>query len=163
MKPESAHTQLSTQEAYVKEHKRYHNKITLCRLTIFLLFLTVWELAADLKRIDAFFFSSPSRVLTCLLELVTEKISFSTSASHSMKPLSAFYLYFIRYADCHPALVLGGHLRNPRAVSGCLKQPAEIRTCSSFYRMAGHRQSYHRGCGYLRCRVRLHHQPVYRF
>ena len=64
MKPEAARTQHSAQEAYVKEHKRYHNKITLCRLAIFLLFLAVWELAADLKWIDAFFFSSPSRVLT---------------------------------------------------------------------------------------------------
>ena len=95
MKPESAHTQLSTQEAYVKEHKRYHNKITLCRLTIFLLFLTVWELAADLKRIDAFFFSSPSRVLTCLLELVTEKNLFLHIGITLYETIISFLLVFL--------------------------------------------------------------------
>ena len=96
MKPESARTQLSTQEAYVKEHKRYHNKITLCRLTIFLLFLTTWELAADLKRIDAFFFSSPSRVLTCLVELVTEKNLFLHIGITLYETIISFLLVFHR-------------------------------------------------------------------
>ena len=84
MKPKAEHTQLSTQEAYVKEHKRYHNKITLCRLAIFLLFLTVWELAADLKLIDAFFFSSPSRVLTCLMGTGYGKKSISPHRHHTL-------------------------------------------------------------------------------
>ena len=94
MKPEAAHTQLSTQEAYVKEHKRYHNKITLCRLAIFLLFLAVWELAADLKWIDAFFFSSPSRVLTCLVELVTEKNLFLHIGITLYETIISFLLVF---------------------------------------------------------------------
>ena len=94
MKPKAARTPLSAQEAYVKEHKRYHNKITLCRLAIFLLFLAVWELAADLKRIDTFFFSSPSRVLTCLVELVTVKNLFLHIGITLYETIISFLLVF---------------------------------------------------------------------
>ena len=73
MKPKTKKpVELSTQEAYVKEHKSYHRKITFCRILIFILFLFVWELAADLGWMDAFFFSSPSRVLQCFLSLLKD-------------------------------------------------------------------------------------------
>ena len=43
MKPKTKKpVELSTQEAYVKEHKSYHRKITFCRILIFILFLFVW-------------------------------------------------------------------------------------------------------------------------
>lgn len=65
--------ELTRQEAFVRAHKHYHNKISLCRILIFILFLALWETAADLGWIDTFFFSSPSLVVRCFFELVTEK------------------------------------------------------------------------------------------
>ncbi len=65
--------ELTKQEAFVKKHKQYHHRISSCRIFIFLSFLILWELAAYAGWIDAFFFSSPSRVVRCLIELMTEK------------------------------------------------------------------------------------------
>lgn len=47
--------ELTRQEAFVRAHKHYHNKISLCRTLIFILFLALWETAADLGWIDTFF------------------------------------------------------------------------------------------------------------
>lgn len=44
--------------------------VTFMRFFILLVFLAVWELCADLKIIDSFFFSSPSRVVTCFITML---------------------------------------------------------------------------------------------
>lgn len=68
--------ELTKQEAFVRNHKQYHSRISSCRFWIFILFLAFWEAAADIGWIDPFFFSSPSRVLLCFYELVTKKSLF---------------------------------------------------------------------------------------
>lgn len=65
--------ELTRQEAFVRKHKQYHYKISSCRFIIFVLFLALWEFSTDAGWIDAFFFSSPSRVILCFWELLTEK------------------------------------------------------------------------------------------
>lgn len=62
---------ITKQEAYIKEHKQYHFRISSCRIIIFVLFLAVWEGAAALGLIDPFFFSSPSRIVTSFWGLLT--------------------------------------------------------------------------------------------
>lgn len=59
---------LTKQEEFVRNHRRHHHEIASWRVVIFVLFLVLWEVSADLKWIDSFFFSSPSRVLGCFLE-----------------------------------------------------------------------------------------------
>lgn len=63
---------MTPQEQYVKKHKRYHRFISVVRVCIMLLFLLLWEIAANTKKIDPFFFSSPSRVVSCLFTLYRE-------------------------------------------------------------------------------------------
>jgi len=65
-------SQSANQLAFIKQHHKYHRHITLFRLFIFIGFLALWELSADLDWIDAFFFSSPSRVILCAWRLITE-------------------------------------------------------------------------------------------
>lgn len=60
--------ELTKQEEFVREHRRHHHQISSWRFIIFVLFLAVWELSADLGWIDSFFFSSPSRIVRCLTE-----------------------------------------------------------------------------------------------
>lgn len=60
--------ELTKQEEFVKMHKRHHHEITSWRTILFVLFLVLWEISADLKWIDSFFFSSPSRVARCFVE-----------------------------------------------------------------------------------------------
>ena len=60
------------QSAFIRKHKRYHSLITFLRITIFISFLFLWEIAANQSWIDSFFFSSPSRTITCMFRMLTE-------------------------------------------------------------------------------------------
>ncbi len=64
-------TELSHQEAFVKNHKRHHREISSWRAIIFIAFLALWEISARLGWIDSFFFSSPGRVITCFIDQFT--------------------------------------------------------------------------------------------
>lgn len=64
--------ELTRQEEFIKNHRKYHHQITRTRLVIFFIFIGVWELAADFGWIDSFFFSSPSRIVLCLKRLFME-------------------------------------------------------------------------------------------
>lgn len=48
---------------YLISLKKYHRKIKFFRFLVFAIFLILWETAANLNWIDAFFFSSPSRIV----------------------------------------------------------------------------------------------------
>lgn len=54
---------------YLISLKRYRRKIKFFRFLVFALFLVLWETAANLSWIDAFFFSSPSRIVNCVLSM----------------------------------------------------------------------------------------------
>lgn len=54
-------------ELYVKKVKRDKLKVTLFRILILLGFIVLWELAADMKWIDPFLTSSPSRMFKSFL------------------------------------------------------------------------------------------------
>ena len=73
MRKKSNKSSLTNQEQYVKKHKLHHLQITLYRMAIFIVFLGIWELAARLGWIDEFFFSSPSGIIKCAIELAIQK------------------------------------------------------------------------------------------
>lgn len=52
----------------MRQHRRHHHRIAFWRIFVFVLFLTLWEISADLGWIDSFFFSSPSRVAICFVK-----------------------------------------------------------------------------------------------
>lgn len=54
---------------YLISLRKYHQKIKFFRILVFVVFLAIWEIAANLNWIDAFFFSSPSRIAGCILSL----------------------------------------------------------------------------------------------
>lgn len=60
--------ELTTQEKFVREHRRHHHLISSWRLAIFVLFVALWELSASAGWIDSFFFSSPSKVVACFID-----------------------------------------------------------------------------------------------
>lgn len=59
-----------TQQQYVKQKKRQLQLLKMIRILILIAFLTVWELATNLHYIDGFFFSSPSRILLCIWNML---------------------------------------------------------------------------------------------
>ena len=59
-------------ELYLKEIKRNTLKITLYRIIILVALIALWEIAADLKWIDPFLTSSPSRIWKSLINFIEE-------------------------------------------------------------------------------------------
>ncbi|MBS6396100.1 MAG: ABC transporter permease [Clostridiales bacterium] len=57
------------QAEYIRKHRQHHHMVALCRFLIFFLFLFAWELSTRLHLLDAFIFSSPSRVLKTILDM----------------------------------------------------------------------------------------------
>lgn len=84
--------ELSNQEAFIKAHRHEHRKIAFCRLFIFTAFIVLWEFAANTGIIDSFFFSSPSRVVLCFIELITEKSLFMHIGITLFETLLSFLL-----------------------------------------------------------------------
>lgn len=73
MKKYKKKSELTRQEQYVKNHQKYNNQIIWVRMIILLLFVGLWEMAAQKNWIDSFFFSSPSRIGVCFYTLLINK------------------------------------------------------------------------------------------
>lgn len=54
---------------FIKNVKRKKRMITCIQFTILVIFLGIWEVAADLNWIDDFIFSSPSRIISTCIKL----------------------------------------------------------------------------------------------
>lgn len=83
---------LSAQELYIRQHKIHHHRIFGMRFLLLLLFLGIWELCADTGMIDSFFFSSPSRVLSCLLSMLADYSIFPHIGITLLETLVSFFL-----------------------------------------------------------------------
>ncbi len=86
---------MTLQEQYVKKHKRYHRFIRLARICITLLFLIIWETAANTGAIDSFFFSSPSRVAGCFKTLYLENDLMLHIGITLVETIVSFFLVFL--------------------------------------------------------------------
>ena len=83
---------LSRQEQYMKQQRRHKKIIIGMRILIFVSFFALWELAADLGWIDDFIFSSPSRILTCFLSMVSDGSLFAHLGITLLETLVSFGL-----------------------------------------------------------------------
>lgn len=64
--------ELTKQEEFVQKHKRHHHQVASYRFLLFAFFLVFWEISAYAGWIDSFFFSSPSLVAACFLDLLAD-------------------------------------------------------------------------------------------
>ena len=69
---------MTRQEEFIRKHRRHHHEIASWRTLIFVLFIVLWEISANQKWIDSFFFSSPSRVARCFVD----QIRYNAMLSH---------------------------------------------------------------------------------
>lgn len=65
-----------TQKIYLRNLQHQQHRITAIQLLIFVLFLLFWETAVQLRWIDGFIFSSPSRVLKTFGSMWTDRSIF---------------------------------------------------------------------------------------
>lgn len=80
------------QQKFIKSHKRSRTMIQLARILIFVLFLLIWETAASTDLIDAFIFSSPSRVCSTFLSMLRNGELFLHAGSTLLETLASFSL-----------------------------------------------------------------------
>lgn len=87
--------ELTKQEEFVKAHRRHHHQVTFFRFLLFAGFLILWEVSADLKWIDSFFFSSPFRVVKCFLKLCADRSIFVHVGITLLETVLSFLLVFL--------------------------------------------------------------------
>ena len=87
--------ELTRQEEFMRMHRRHHHQIALWRTMVFLLFLTLWEVSANLGWIDSFFFSSPSRVVLCFIKQVRTNSMISHIGVTLFETLVSFFLVLL--------------------------------------------------------------------
>lgn len=62
MREQAKTPESSFQRAYLRQKKREREQVRVFRALLLVSFLVLWEVAADLRWIDPFIFSSPVRV-----------------------------------------------------------------------------------------------------
>lgn len=83
------------QQSFLENRKRRLRAITFARIFIFLLFLLIWEASARLHLIDAFIFSSPSRVYRMFVSMVSDHSIFLHMGVTLAETLVSFLLVFL--------------------------------------------------------------------
>ena len=90
-----ASSELTRQEEFIRNHRRHHHEIASWRTIIFVLFLVLWEVSANLKWIDSFFFSSPSRVAHCFVDQIRNNSMLSHIGVTLLETLLSFLLVIL--------------------------------------------------------------------
>lgn len=83
------------QQSFLEQRRRSIRAVTLARILIFLGFLLLWEVSARLHLIDAFIFSSPTRVWNTFLSMVSDGSIFLHIGSTLLETLISFFLVFL--------------------------------------------------------------------
>lgn len=86
---------LTRQEEFMRNHRRHHHMITFWRALVFVLFLALWELSADLGWIDSFFFASPSRVVLCFIKQIQTNSLLSHIGVTLFETIASFLLVLL--------------------------------------------------------------------
>ena len=160
MKPKNVQNDhpLTIQEQYLRKHKNHHRQVAFLRIFLLGIFLILWEISADAYWIDSFFFSSPRRVVLCLIQLWTERSLPMHIGITLLETILSFLLVFVISLLLATLLWFSDKLSE---ISGTTQQSTEICPGSPVHRLAGHRHKhhYHRRdlCGSLRLHYQLLH------
>ncbi len=87
--------ELTTQEAFLLHYHRHKIKILLLRFALLLLFLGFWEISSRCGFIDSFFFSSPSLVVQCCIDMAVNGTLFTNIGITLAETLVSFFLVII--------------------------------------------------------------------
>lgn len=85
----------TNQELFVQQHKKHHRIILVLRILLIVCFLLLWEYAARKNYIDAFFFSSPSGVYHCFIQLYQENNLFNHIGVTLLETICSFSLVIL--------------------------------------------------------------------
>ena len=80
------------QQEFIEREQMHKKKEAVWRMMLLVLLLAMWELCTRLGMIDAFIFSSPSRVLLCFWRMVRDKSIFGHIGITLMETLVSFLI-----------------------------------------------------------------------
>ena len=83
------------QQNLLMTQKRHKRTVTVSRLCIFILFLALWEGAAQYGLIDSFIFSSPSKVLLCAYGMALDQTLFAHIGITLFETIASFLLVIV--------------------------------------------------------------------
>ena len=83
------------QRNYISKIKAYKRHIIFARILILAAFLFLWEYAVSAKWIDAFFFSSPSRIVGCFLSMTKDFTIFRHIGITLFETIASFLLVIL--------------------------------------------------------------------
>ncbi len=83
------------QQNFLLTQKRHKRTVTVSRLCIFILFLALWEGAAQYGLIDSFIFSSPSKVLLCAYRMALDQTLFAHIGITLFETIASFLLVIV--------------------------------------------------------------------
>ncbi|HBN55656.1 MAG TPA: sulfonate ABC transporter permease [Lachnospiraceae bacterium] len=83
------------QARFLKDHRRHHHLVTALRFLIFFLFLAAWEISTRVHLIDAFIFSSPSRILETVFTMGRDGSIFRHTGITLYETLVSFLLVIL--------------------------------------------------------------------
>lgn len=86
---------LSNQEKFERAHIRQHKMIAFIRFLILIIFLCIWEFSTRLGYVDAFFFSSPSKVALCFIDMVKDLSFFINTGITLLETIISFILVLV--------------------------------------------------------------------
>lgn len=84
-----------TQQDFLAKERQHKLQVRIVRAMIFVLFLAVWELCADLEIIDAFIFGSPSRILSCFVQMASDGTIFLHMGVTLFETLISFFFVVV--------------------------------------------------------------------
>lgn len=83
------------QAEFIRSHRRHHHLVSFCRFMAFFSFLVLWEFSANLHWIDAFIFSSPSRILETMISMSKDYSIFRHTGITLYETLFSFLLVIL--------------------------------------------------------------------
>lgn len=83
------------QQEYQRQEQLHRRNVRVCRVMLLVLLLAVWELCAELGIMDAFIFSSPSRVFFCFWGMVGDGSIFGHIGITLLETLISFGLVVV--------------------------------------------------------------------
>lgn len=80
------------QENFIKKHKKKKKLIFITQIILGIGFITSWEILCYFKIINSFIFSSPSKIILCLIDLIKQKNLFNHVLVTTNEVLISFLL-----------------------------------------------------------------------
>lgn len=82
----------SAQRTFLRRYRMHRRFVSIFRILLLVIFLTVWEFTSSHQIIDSFIFSSPSRIARCFFDMAVDRSIFRHLSVTLYETLVSFFL-----------------------------------------------------------------------